>query len=109
MRLKRHGISSSSIGRQPKPQDHHRRRQNNNNKPGRRNNPVQEFCPNNFALDRKIKEACIGLKPADERLFLELRDEDKELIANYIIDWSDQYGQGLMMSPSTNRGYTSHP
>jgi integrase len=71
-----------------------------------RNKPVQEFCPNDFALDRKIKEeACKGLKPADERLLLELRDEDKELIADFIIDWSNQYGNGFVMSPATKRGY----
>jgi hypothetical protein len=29
----------------------------------RRNQPVQEFVINKFALDRKIKEACKGLMP----------------------------------------------
>jgi hypothetical protein len=29
-----------------------------------RNKPVQEFVINNFGLDRKIKEACAGLKPS---------------------------------------------
>jgi hypothetical protein len=33
--------------------------------------PVQEFS-DNFALDRKIKEACIGLKPSTQHLLLEL-------------------------------------
>jgi hypothetical protein len=32
------------------------------NADSRSNKSVQEFCPNNFAPDRKIKEACIGLK-----------------------------------------------
>jgi hypothetical protein len=68
--------------------------------------PVQQFVFNNVALDRKIKEACIGLKPSTQYLLLELpRDEDKELIADYIIDWSNSYGNGLMMSPNTKLEY----
>jgi integrase len=68
--------------------------------------PVQEFVSNNVALDRKIKEACIGLKPSTQHLLLELpRDEDKELIADYIIEWANTYGNGLMMSPNTKVGY----
>lgn len=69
------------------------------------NKPVSEFS-DNFALDRKIKEPCIGLKPSTQRLLLELpRDENRELIANYIIDWANTYGNGLMMSPNTKLGY----
>jgi hypothetical protein len=33
------------------------------------------------------------------------RDEDRELIANYIIDWVNTYGNGLMMSPNTKLDY----
>jgi hypothetical protein len=48
--------------------------------------PIEEFS-NNFAIDRKIKEACIGLKPCTQHLLMELpTDEDRELIATYIIE-----------------------
>jgi hypothetical protein len=52
-----------------------------NNKWHRWNQPVQEFVINNFALDRKIKEACRGLMPESQWLIkLELEsDQDKEL------------------------------
>jgi hypothetical protein len=69
------------------------------------NKPVQEFS-DNFAFDRKIKESCIGLKPCTQSLLLELHtDEDKELIADSITQWSNQYCDGRMMSPGTKREY----
>jgi hypothetical protein len=49
----------------------------------RQNEPVSEFVTNinNFALDRKIKEACSGLIPSTQWLLKEIpRDEDKEII-----------------------------
>lgn len=68
-----------------------------------RHKPIEEFS-SNFALDRKIKEACIGLKPSTQRLLLELpKGEDKELIADYILQWSIDYGNVLMMSTSKVR------
>jgi hypothetical protein len=69
--------------------------------------PIQEFTTiNNLALDRKIKEACIGLKPCTQHLLMELpTDEDRELIANYIIEWANTYGNGIMMSVNTKIGY----
>jgi hypothetical protein len=76
--------SAASAASGDKQQYHYRHKADS-----RRNKPVQEFCPNNFALDRKVKEACKEVKPADERLLLELSDEDKELIADFIIEWSD--------------------
>ena len=72
-----------------------------------RNKPVQEFIENNFALDRKIKQACEGLMPSTQWLLMELpRNEDKELIADFILHWSD-HGNGVMMSPSTKQGYVT--
>lgn len=51
--------------------------------------PVESFS-NIVGIDRKVKQACSigGQVPASlQRLFLELaRDEDKELIADFIID-----------------------
>jgi hypothetical protein len=48
-----------------------------------RNKPVQEFVFNNVALDRKIKQACMGLKPSIQWALNELpREEDKELVAD---------------------------
>jgi hypothetical protein len=75
----------------------------------RRNQPVQEFVDNNFALDRKINEAWKGLMPESQWLIkLELEsDKDKELLADFILQWSDHSGGGAMMSPNTI-GYTSH-
>jgi hypothetical protein len=55
----------------------------------KRNQPVSEFVENNFALDRKVKEACTGLLPTFQWMLMELpRNEDKELIADFIIEWS---------------------
>ena len=68
--------------------------------------PIQEFATNNVALDRKLKEACIGLKPCTQHLLMELpTDEDRELIANYIIEWANTYGNGIMMSVNTKISY----
>ena len=73
----------------------------------RRDEPVQEFVFNNFALDRKIKQACIGLKPSAQWALKELpRDEDKEMIADFIINWSTyDSNDGSIMSPNTKRVY----
>ena len=44
----------------------------------KRNEPVSEFVVNNFPLDRKIKEACAGMKSGLTWLMKELpRDEDR--------------------------------
>jgi hypothetical protein len=84
---------------------------NNKLKWHRRNQPVQEFVnDNNFALDRKIKEACKGLMPETQWLIKrEIEsDQDKELLADFILQWSD-YGKSgaMMMSPNTKRVYVS--
>jgi integrase len=74
-----------------------------NHKP---NKPVQEFVDNNFALDTKIKEALAGLKPSSQWLLMELpRDEDKELIADFINDWSNESKDGHQMAPNTKVAY----
>jgi hypothetical protein len=77
----------------------------------RRNQPVQEFVINNFALDRKIKEACKGLMPETQWLIKrEIEsDQDKELVADFILQWSDhgKGGYGGMMSPNTKRVYVA--
>jgi integrase len=71
----------------------------------RRNEPVSEFVVNNFALDRKIKEACSGLKPSSQWALMEFdSDRDKELIADFIQQWSNE-GDGVPMSPNTKRAY----
>ena len=77
---------------------------NNDGQWERRNQPVQEFDINNFALDEKIKESFKGLMPESQWLIkLELEsDEDNELLADFILQWSDQ-GDGAMMSPNTKR------
>lgn len=61
----------------------------------RRNQPVQEFVINKFALDRKIKESCKGLMPETQWLIKrEIEsDQDKELVADFILQWSD-HGKG---------------
>jgi Phage integrase, N-terminal SAM-like domain len=73
----------------------------------RPNKPVSEFVVNNFALDRKIKEACAGLKPGPPWLLKELpRDEDKELFADFILDWSNESSSdGMRMAPNTKVAY----
>jgi hypothetical protein len=70
-------------------------------KKGQINKPVEQFS-DNFALDRKIKDACTGIKPAIQRLLMELpRDEDKEVTADYILQWTIDYDNGQSMSPNT--------
>ena len=72
--------------------------------PHRRGKPVQEYS-DNIALDRKIKEAVGNLYPPSAQWsLLELSDEDKELIADFIIDWSNQ-GNGRLMPPNTKKAY----
>ncbi|MDQ3967484.1 MAG: hypothetical protein M3275_03710 [Thermoproteota archaeon] len=84
--------------------DHHHTH-NNGQRRRQRNKPVQEFCDNNFALDRKIKEVCSGLKASSQWQLMELpRDEDKELLVDFIIAWSNQ-GDGVPMSPNTKIAY----
>jgi transcriptional accessory protein Tex/SPT6 len=69
-----------------------------------RNKPVQEFVYNNFGLDRKIKEACAGLKPSFQWALNELRrKEDKELIADFILNYSNERGSGMPMSTNTRK------
>jgi hypothetical protein len=73
-----------------------------------RNKPVAEFVDNNFALDRKIKEALGDVPKSTQWLLMELpRDEDKELIADFIINWSNESSDGMPMSPNTKTAYVS--
>jgi len=69
----------------------------------KRNQSPQEFVVNNFALDRKIKEAVFDLKPSTQWSLMELSDEDKELIADFIADFFNQYGTA--MAPNTKKIY----
>jgi hypothetical protein len=69
----------------------------------RRNQPVQQFVDNNFALDRKIREAVSDVKPGTQWTLLKFSDEDKELIADFIADYFNQ--NGTAMAPNTKRGY----
>ena len=67
------GIASTITTRDSRMQHHHRR-----------NEPVSEFVVNNFALDRKIKEAWSELKPSSQWALMEFEnDKDKELIADF--------------------------
>ncbi|MFL6512989.1 MAG: hypothetical protein ACJ70X_08585 [Nitrososphaera sp.] len=64
-----------------------------------------EFVVNNFALNRKIKEACSELKPSSQWALMEFESgNDKELIADFIQQWSNE-GDGVPMSPNTKRAY----
>jgi len=58
-------------------------------------------------LDRKIKQGCVGLKPSVRWAWKELpRDEDKEMIADFIINWSTyDSSDDAIMSPSTKSMY----
>jgi integrase len=68
--------------------------------------PVSEFVINNFALDRKIKEACTGLLPTYQWMIMELEsDEDKELVADFILNWSNDSKNGTPMPPNTKASY----
>lgn len=69
-----------------------------------------EFVDNNFALDRKIKTALADLKPSSQWLLMELpRPEDRELIADFILNYPNDGGGGggHMMRPNTKRSYIS--
>ncbi len=71
----------------------------------KRNEPVLEFVVNNFARDRKVKEACSELKPSSQWALMEFEsDNDKELIADFIQQWSNE-GDVVPMSPNTKRAY----
>jgi integrase len=69
----------------------------------RRGKPPEQFS-DNFALDRKIKEAVEGLAPSRQWKLMEFSDEDKELLADYILDYSN-HGTGRSMRPNTKKGY----
>ncbi len=72
----------------------------------KQNQPVEEYVINNFAHDRKIKEAAVGLTTTTQWSLMEFpRDEDKELIADFIIAWSNDSADALPMSPNTKRAY----
>jgi hypothetical protein len=79
---------------------------NNRSRHHRRGKPVQEFS-DNFALDRKIKEAIKGLKPSPQYLLLGFSDEDKELIADFILDWSNHITAAVGQWLPTQRRDTS--
>ena len=73
-----------------------------------RNKAVSEFVDNNFALDRKIKEALADVPKSTQWLLMEFpRDEDKELITDFIINWSNESDDGMSMSPNTKTAYVS--
>jgi hypothetical protein len=68
--------------------------------------PVPEFVTNNFALDRKIKEACTGLLPTYQWMIMELEsDEDKELIADFILNWPNDSKNATPMPTNTKAGF----
>ncbi len=72
----------------------------------RRNKPLEHFVDNNFYLDSKIRQACKGLLPSTQWALLELpRDEDKELITDFILNWSSESADGAPMAPNTKRAY----
>lgn len=73
-----------------------------------RNKPVQEFVYNNFGLNRKIKEACAGLKPSVQWALNELpRNEDKELIADFILNYSNESDSTMPMTVNTKKLYVA--
>jgi hypothetical protein len=76
---------------------------NNKNRLHRRGKPPEELS-NNFALDRKIKEAVGGLRATTQWSLMEFSDEDKKLIADFILDWSN-HGTGRPMASSTKKSY----
>ena len=72
----------------------------------KQNQPVEEYVINNFALDRKIKEAAVGLAPTTQWSIMAFpRDEDKELIADFILAWSNDNADALLMSTNTKKAY----
>jgi len=46
------------------------------------------------------------LNPSPQYLLLGFSDEDKELIADFILDWSNHNSSGRSMAPNTKKGYT---
>ena len=73
-----------------------------------RNKPVQEFVINNIGLDRKIKEACTDLKPSAQWALNELpRNEDKELIADFILNYSNESDSAMPMTVNTKKLYVA--
>jgi hypothetical protein len=70
----------------------------------RRGKPPEQFSNNNLALDRKIKEAVGGLRATTQWSLMEFSDEDKELIADFILDWLN-HGTGRPMASSTKKSY----
>jgi hypothetical protein len=74
---------------------HHRRR--------RRDKPPEAFS-DNFALDRKMKEVVKGLLSSPQWSLMNFSDEDKELIADFILDWPN-HGKGRSMTPNTKKAY----
>src|SRR5215204_7365889 len=74
----------------------------------KRNKPVSEFDDNNFSIDRKVKEALAGVLPSVQWSLQELpRAEDKELIADFILNYPNESADGMPMSPNTKRAYIS--
>jgi hypothetical protein len=74
----------------------------------KRNKPVSEFVDNNFALDRKIREALTGVLPSVQWSLQELpRAEDKELVADFILTYPNESEDGMPMSANTKRAYIS--
>jgi hypothetical protein len=72
------------------------------------NKPVAEFVDNNFTLDRKIMGALGHVPKSTQWLVMKLpRDEDKELIADFIINSSNESSDGMPMSPNTKAAYVS--
>jgi integrase len=69
----------------------------------KRDQSPQEYVINNFALDRKIKEAVSDLKPCTQYSMLAFSKEDKELIVDFIADFFKQTGSA--MSPNTKKIY----
>ena len=73
-----------------------------------RTKPIQEFVNNTFGLDRKIKEACVGLKPSVQWALNELpRNEDKELIVDFILNYSNESDSAMPMTVNTKKLYVA--
>jgi hypothetical protein len=71
----------------------------------RRGQPPEQFSNSNLALDRKIKEAVKGLAASSQWKLMEFSDEDKELIADFILDWSNHSKKGKPMKVNTKKSY----
>jgi hypothetical protein len=57
-------------------------------------------------LDRKIKQTCIDLNPSVQWALNELpREEDKELIADFISNYSNESDSGMSMIVNTKKLY----